>query len=282
MKSKFYSYQDLNGVNYINVQLGDKKLFLRKKSFTSVGLRTAAKLERGKRNLQNKVSRTFKMGEIIDPKTGAPVVQDARKRRLVAQGVKPTVPENYAPKPTEIGKNGYIDPVAVGKRVIRKTPRAVGSLVNGAIDLVDTVAYPFVGAIHTPGRTLSKGIEKTIENPLAAGITASTYVAPFTRLPLAAKAAIGTADSLIPDAVQFKVIDKITPLPPKTKKWLKKKSEQWAKSKTSQRMKGMTWSTPVNYTKEKAVEAVNSAKNAVQSVMGRKPQVQPVAIQQRK
>lgn len=277
-KIKYYSYQDPRGVNYINAQIGDKSITLRKKSFTSVGLRTAAKLERGKRNLQDRVSRAFKMGEIIDPKTGAPVVQDARKRRLVAQGVKPTIPEKYASKATEIGKNGYIDPVAVGRRVIRKTPQAVGSLVNGAIDLVDTVAYPIAGAIHTPGRTLSKGIEKTIENPLAAGLTASTYVAPFTKLPLAAKAAIGTADSLIPDAVQFKIVDRFTPLPNKTKKWLKKKSEQWANSKTSQKMRGMTWADPVNYAKEKVMGAANSAKNAVQSVMSRKPQVQTVAV----
>lgn len=226
MKNKNFSYQGLDGISYIE----KKKFSLKRKNFSiyqqkefiSKGLTIAAKIERGKRNLQNKVEDIFGVGKIIDPKTGKPVVQDARKRRLIAEGVTPQMPEMSQPKATEIGKDGKINVGGVVRRLKRKAAPVIGKGINAGIDLVDSITYPTVGMIHTPGRTLSKGIEKTIENPVAAATYGVSYAAPFMGT---VGKAIMVADNLVPNPLQYKAINAATPKAART--WLKKKSIQF-------------------------------------------------------
>lgn len=243
MKNKNFSYQGLDGANYVE----KKKFSLKKKNFSiyqqkefiSPGLRLAATLERGKRKLQGKVEDVFGMGKIIDPRTGQPVVQDARKRKLISEGATPQIPQVSQPKATEIGKNGKIDVSGTVRRVKRKTAPLVGKGINAGIDLVDSITYPVVGAIHTPGRTLSKGIEKTIENPVGAATYGLSYAAPFMGN---AGKVIMTIDNAVPNPLQFKAMNAVTPKP--AREWLKKKSVQF-KEGVGKNMNSFQWSTPV-------------------------------------
>ena len=242
-KYKNFTYQDLNGVGYVE----KKKFSLKKKNFSiyqqkefiSPGLSFAAKIEKGKRNLQNKVEDIFGMGKIIDPKTGQPVKQDARKRKLISEGAKPVMPKVSQPKSTEIGKNGKVDIAGTTRRVRRKVAPLVGKGINAGIDLVDSITYPTVGMIHTPGRTLSKGIEKTIENPVAAATYGVSYAAPFMG---SVGKAIMVADNLVPNPLQYKAINAVTPKP--VKEWLKKKSIQF-KQGIGKTMNSFQWTDPL-------------------------------------
>lgn len=238
-KIKYYSYQDPQGVNYINAQIGDKSIILRKKSFTSLGLKVAAKLERGKRNLQNKVEDVFGVGKIIDPKTGKPVIQDAKKRKLIEQGVKPVLPEQTAPKTTEIGKDGQVDFVGASKRAWRKAKPLIGKGINAGIDIAENIAYPAVGMITTPGRTLSKGISKTIENPAAAATYGLSYAAPFMGAP---GRVIMAVDNMVPNPLQYKAIDRMTPRPIRTR--LKQASDRFNNG-AGKRMRSFQWADAI-------------------------------------
>lgn len=226
---KYFSYQDLDGTYYIDrTKIERNKFSLKKKNFSiyqqkefvSPGLKFAAKLERGKRQLQSKVEDTFGLGKIIDPATGSPVKQDAKKRKLIAAGAQPQTPELVQPKPTELGKDGKVDLFAAGRRIKRKVTPLVGKGINAGIDLVDQIAYPVTGAVLTPGRTLSKGIEKSIENPIGAITYGLSYAAPF--IGGTAGNVIMAVDNAIPNPVQFKMVDKLTPAP--AKRWLNGKA----------------------------------------------------------
>lgn len=231
---KRYSYQDPGGVTYQSFRV--KRKYPLQKEFTSPGLRLAARLERGKRNIQKKVEDTFGVGKVIDPKTGQPVVQDARKRKLEAEGVKPTLPKVSEDKPTEIGKDGTIDFLGIGRRAVRKAKPLIGKGINAAIDVADSVAYPMVGAVTTPGRTLSKGIKKTIENPVAAATYGASYAAPF--IGGVVGKSIMVADNLVPNPLQYKAINSLTPRP--VRNYLGKKAEQFDQG-VGRQMKSFQW-----------------------------------------
>ena len=232
-RKKSFSYQDPGGVNYVCGQV--YRLKRKQKEFTSWGLRAAAALERGKRNLQNKVEDTFGVEKVIDPQTGQPAATDARKRQLLRKGVQPTLPEQTSSKPTEIGKDGTVDLISIGKRAFRKAKPVIGKGINTGIDVVENMAYPAVGAVTTPGRTLSKGISKTIENPVAASTYALSYAAPFMGT---TGKVIMAVDNAIPNPLQYKAIDHLTPAPIKTR--LKNASEKF-NSGVGKKMKSFQW-----------------------------------------
>ena len=252
-KIKYYSYQSLDGKKYINAQVGDKSLKLKKKVdrqynkfgqkiFVSRPLALAASIERRKRNLLNKIDERFNLPRYIDG-NGKTIINEAVKRRLSAAGTK-QVTTNDA-KPTEIAKTGKIDPAVVGRRLIRKSKRVVGSVLKGGVNLADTALKVPVKAALTPGRLAVGAAEDIIKNPIAAGITASTYVAPFA-LPASLAAPIVAVDNAIPDTVQFKVLDNITPLPAPAKRWLKNKSREFVQSPVAKRIKNFQWGDALN------------------------------------
>ena len=253
MKNKNFSYQGLDGISYVE----KKKFSLKRKNFSiyqqkefiSKGLTIAAKIERGKRNLQNKVEDIFGVGKIIDPKTGKPVVQDARKRRLIAEGVTPQMPEMSQPKPTEIGKDGKINVGGTVRRLKRKAAPIIGKGINAGIEIASSVAQPYVGLTITPGRTVSIGIEKFIENPVAGTVYAAGTFGPLVGLKGA-----GIADKLIPDVYQYKAINAATPKAART--WLKKKSVQF-KEGVGKNMNSFQWTDTPKVVK-KGVAAVTA------------------------
>ena len=243
---RYYSYQDLDGSTYIHAQIGNKKIELKKKKFSnrfeqkifvSRPLAIVAGIERRKRNLLNKIDEKFNLPRYID-KDGNTITNEAVKRRMSAAGAKPTVTNDA--KPTEIGKTGAIDPNAVARRTARKSKRVVGSVLKAGVNVADAALRVPVRAALAPGRLAVGAAEDVIRNPIAAGITASTYVAPFA-FPAKVSVPIAAVDNAIPDSVQFKLIDNITPLPAPAKRWLKGKSEEFVQSPTAKRIKTFQW-----------------------------------------
>ena len=235
---RYYSYQDLDGSNYIHAQIGNKKIELKKKKFSnrfeqkifvSRPLAIAADIERRKRDLLNKIDEKFNLPRYID-KDGNTITNEAVKRRLKAKGVKPTVTNDA--KPTEIGKTGKIDPVAVAKRAARKSKRVVGSVLKAGVNVASDSSELPVKAALTPGRLAVSATENMIKDPIKSGITASSYIVPYI-FP-------SVASDIASNAVELLPIN--SPLPAPAKRWLKGKSEEFVQSPKARALKVWKWS----------------------------------------